>query len=110
MECRVNGRDRGGKRECATNRVLKVSYHPFSAQLSTTRGLKLPIEQPGGLEQFLKVGRTLVLIGRINQTHLERAVESLKRRQLFERVQTPMIATIECREHLPLIKQRLRVL
>jgi hypothetical protein len=56
------------------------------------------------------VGLTLVLIGRINQTRLERAVESLERRQLLECVQIPMIATLERRERLPVIKQRLRAL
>jgi hypothetical protein len=56
------------------------------------------------------VGLTLVLIGWINQTCLERAVELLERHQLLERVQVPMVATLECGERLPAIEQRLRTL
>lgn len=62
---------------------------------------------PRGLEPFLKVGLTLVLIGRINQTSLERTVELLERRQLLECVQISMIATLERCERLPVVEQRL---
>jgi len=56
------------------------------------------------------VGLSLVLIGRINQTCLERAIELLERRQLLECVQIAMIATLECCERLPVIEKRLRTL
>lgn len=65
---------------------------------------------PRGLKPFLEVGLTLVLIGWINQASLERAVELLKRCQLLECVQISMIATLECRERLPIIEQRLSTL
>jgi hypothetical protein len=32
-----------------TNRLLNISYHPFLTQLSTMRGLRLPMEQPAAL-------------------------------------------------------------
>jgi len=56
------------------------------------------------------VGLTLILIGRINQTCLERPIELLERRQLLECVQISMIATLERCERLPVIKKRLRTL
>jgi len=65
---------------------------------------------PRGLESFLKVGLPFVLIGWINQPCLERAIEVLERRQLLERVQIPMVATLESRERLPVTKERLRTL
>lgn len=65
---------------------------------------------PRGLESFLKVSLTLILIGRINQTCLERAIELLERRQLLECVQISMIATLECCERLPVVEKRLRTL
>ena len=51
------GSSRGGRREWSeegvaekdTNRLLNISYHPFLTQLSTMRGLRLPMEQPAAL-------------------------------------------------------------
>lgn len=50
------------------------------------------------------MGLPVVLIGWIHQPYLERAVELLKRRQLLEGIQIPVIATLEGRERLPIIK------
>lgn len=65
---------------------------------------------PSGLESFLKVGLSLVLIGWVDNPRLELTVELLEGGQLLERVQVPVIATLEGRERLAIIKQSLRTL
>lgn len=65
---------------------------------------------PGGFESFLKVGLSLVLIGWVDNPRLKLAVELLEGGQLLERVQVPVIATLEGGERLAIIKQSLRTL
>lgn len=56
------------------------------------------------------MGVSLVLIGWVNQPCLEPSIELFEGRQLLERVQVAMIATLEGGERLPVIKQCLRTL
>ena len=65
---------------------------------------------PRGLKSFLEVGLPFVLIGWVTHPSFELTIELLKGGQLLECVQIAVIATLESRKRLAVIKQRLRTL